>query len=1030
MKKTLILAFLPLWLTFSSQLALANPVSCESLFLDQHRSATVVALAKSDAKITFEKELSNQASSKIAVIPEFEYIREQAEKMGLRVWLFGGTASSYLHYVKWNLAREKGLKDLQADRFDFDFTNIFRSTQDLDIVIDASEAKAREFQNLIASKFPHFLGSKAAKWEVRTLRTRMGRPGELGFKEALLGDEDFNNQNTDSNSLGMVEITRSTEPAIRDLRHWDSLKSPFLEDTLNDRISFFRSAKHFTTSRAKAGQNPEILSVTRLLVKAFQYELKFSDTDFKQMKEIVDQFDPKKMTDQNAIRRLNDTAKKLVMHATNIEYAMNKLDELGLRKKLIAMGNKDEMNSSAWWLNKEPLRSKVVGLGAGKTARELKIEVVAHETNSFLAYESITRSHSGEPNVLISRQNAAGEAAAYGNGFYTQIGKVGARGTGLTIRFTVDPSAREGVDFTHHGNYVVFQNKKALKVIQESLNFGLDDLMKMAESDQAVEVDQSDLALLEKLKRKLNAAKISDELEKLLSSRTDKDHARLVHILSAFQNSAASKLVSSDTLSAVVKNVYSRIEPLATAAQESERIRYIQTVGPILKTLEAQGLTRSQTFFEYLDRLAGAPGATLEIRKLVAFEKLLASDNFETGLDFKKLFSKEELTPVLNEIKAWQVSADVRQRKFATGLNQKWSEAIEKGETRRLEALTESGLFDVNYKNVSGDSTLLLADYFNQRAVIDWLIVNRTFDFNAKNKRGFNQVEQLRLLGKNEMADKILRDRPDISARDFRVKERNDDGTPIMGFVKIDPKPFLMGDGKDKVMVTLTKPFEMLSTQTTQKTWREVVQLIQAKLPATALGGLKEAPSNFKGDTLPVEQVSFDDISVWSKALNQLSQMDDVQVQASLRAIFPGHRKGAIYRLPSEAEREFVQRNQGLAEGNFSFGNAETDLRDSAWFSSNSGNRTQPVGQKKPIMVNGRPIYDIQGNVWEWVGDWYGQKLSGGTDPTGPSTGSHRVIRGGSWNFNAQFLRAGYRGGYLPGYRYQDVGFRLARTAP
>jgi hypothetical protein len=263
------------------------------------------------------------------------------------VWLFGGTASSFLHYAKWDLAREKGLLDLQKDRFDYDFTNIFRSTQDLDIVVDAKPEVARVFQQKLAEKFPHFLGSKANKWEVRTLRHRMGDVGQPGFKEALLDDADFNNQNTDSNSVGMVELTSNHEPIIRDLRNWDKGNSVFLNDTLNNRISFLRSDRHFTTSRAKAGENPEILSVIRLLVKAFQYELEFSKEDFKKMKEVVDGFDPKKVNNANALRRIQDTAKKLVQHAVNIEYAMDKLDELGLRKKLMMIGNQVEQDNSA-----------------------------------------------------------------------------------------------------------------------------------------------------------------------------------------------------------------------------------------------------------------------------------------------------------------------------------------------------------------------------------------------------------------------------------------------------------------------------------------------------------------------------------------------------------------------------------------------------------------------------------------------------------------------------------------------------------
>jgi hypothetical protein len=401
------------------------------------------------------KDLVAHTIKGIDLVPEFQFIKELAERMKVRVWLFGGTAASFLHYVKWDLARSQGLMNLQKDRFDYDYTNIFRSTQDLDIVIDATPEVAVNFQKIIVDKYPHFLGTKA-KWEIRTLRYRMGKEGEIGFKEALLNDQDFMNQDTDSNSLGMVELTfnknqnQIQEPIIRDLKTWDHPQnSVFLNDTIHNRISYFRSKDHFSTSRAKAGENPEILSVIRLLVKAFQYELEFSPDDFAQMKMIVNEFNGSKITNNNALRRIHDTTKKLVIHAVNIEYAVNKLDELGLRQKLIAMGDSNEINSDAWWLNREPLRSFPVGRGSGITAADLNLTIVAHETNNFLAFESITRAHSGQPNVFISRKNRIGELATFGDGFYTKIGKEGARGTGLTIRFHINPEAGVGSDFIH-----------------------------------------------------------------------------------------------------------------------------------------------------------------------------------------------------------------------------------------------------------------------------------------------------------------------------------------------------------------------------------------------------------------------------------------------------------------------------------------------------------------------------------------------------------------------------------------------------
>ncbi len=993
-------------------------------------------LAKTSQSGVSEKELFAHVSSKIIQVPEFQYIRETAQKMGLRVWLFGGTASSFLHYVKWDLARAKGIMDLQKDRFDFDFTNIFRSTQDLDIVVDATVDVARQFQNTIAQRFPHFLGSKANKWEVRTLRHRMGTPGQPGFKEALLNDADFNNQNTDSNSVGMVEVTLSKDPVVRDLRHWDQAGSVFLEDTLNNQISYFRSDRHFTTSRAKAGENPEILSVLRLLVKAFQYELNFSDSDFRQMKEIVSQFNPSTVTNSAAQRRMQDTAKKLIIHAVNLEYAINKLDELGLRQKLIKMGNPSEQGNFAWWLNREPLRSKTVGEGRGKTARELNIQVVAHETNSFLAYESITRAHSGEPNVLISRQNSVGEAAAYGDGFYTRLGKVGARGTGLTIRFTVDPLAREGTDFTANGEYIVFKNKKALKIIQESLNFGLDDLMRLAETNQEVQVDKSDLGLLEKLKRRLNAARITDELERLLNSRSESDHNRLVQILSAFQNSSVSKLISEDVMASVVKNIYGRVAQMAQSSKEADILKYVKTVGPILKTVDTVGLLKNRTFIQYLESLSQGRGS-FDLRKEAVFEILLNVENFENHLNFKRDLSAQELKIVTAEIRGWHKSSDARKRKFAVELNKKWSDAIEKGEVKRLEALVDSSFFEINHKNVSQVSMLQLAAYYKQNKIIDWLVSNPEFDFNAKNARGFTEIEQLRLSGRTELADAIEQVRPDTRGRRFQIKERNvnektreyPDGTPIVDFVRIEPSSFMMGDGDAKVLTTVSKPFEFMSVDVTQEVYRTVVDLIKRNLRGGEYNVLEASPSNFKGESRPVEQVSHDDTSLWKKGLNELSKMDDSQVQQTLLALFPGHKRGKIYSRPSEAQWELVSRLGGVAESDYAHGKGEAGLGDHAVYSSNSGSQTKPVGLKKPVFYNGKPIYDLHGNVWKWLEDWYGQSLSGGTDPVGPASGSVRVFRGGSWGNGASVLRSALRNGAGPAGRGDLVGFRLVRTA-
>jgi formylglycine-generating enzyme required for sulfatase activity len=869
----------------------------------------------------------------------------------------------------------------------------------------------------------------------------MGKVGEIGFKEALLNDPDFINQDTDSNSLGMVELTfnknQIKEPIIRDLKTWDKPENGvFLRDTLNNRISYFRSNLHFKTSRAKAGENPEILSVIRLLVKAFQYELEFSPEDFAEMKKIVHEFNGAKITNSNALRRIHDTAKKLVMHAVNIEYAVNKLDELGLRQKLIAMGNINDINSDAWWLNRKPLMSFPVGGGSGKTAAELNYLIVAHETNNFLAYESITRAHSGEPNVFTSRETAVGEAAVYGEGFYTRIGKEGARGTGLTVRFKVNPEARLGTDFTVEGDYIIFINKKALTVIQESLNLGINDLLKLAESDQELQIDHSDLALLEKLKRKMNATLINEELDKLLNSKLESDHERLVHILNSFQNSSIEKLISSVVLGSVAKNVFGRVVNLSKSVNEVDLIRYIKTVGPILKTLEANGVIKQDSFFNYLDKLIKTPTLSFNLRKQAVFELLLSSgENFEQHLNLKKDFESNELKTLITEMRVWDKSQDARKRKFAVQLNKKWSKAIENGEVKKLEALIDSQFFDINYKNINQVSMLQLAVYYKHNAIIDWLIKNLEFNFNAKNSFGYNEVEQLRLSGKGEIADMIEQQRPGVKSQKFKIKERNieqktteyPNGTPIIDFVRIESGSFMMGDGESKVLTTISKPFELMSVDITQKTYSVVVELLRQNFPDR--DKLNATPSNFNGENRPVEQVSYEDISLWKKGLNELSKLNDSKVQQTLEDLFPGHKQGHQYSRPTEAQWEYVSRLGGLAESDYSHGKGESDLSDYAFYRENAGSKTQAVGLKKPVFYNGKPIYDLHGNVWKWLEDWYSSKLTGGIDPQGATAGSFRVIRGGSWNGDAQNLRSGARFDFDPGYRYGLLGFRLVRNS-
>jgi formylglycine-generating enzyme required for sulfatase activity len=130
------------------------------------------------------------------------------------------------------------------------------------------------------------------------------------------------------------------------------------------------------------------------------------------------------------------------------------------------------------------------------------------------------------------------------------------------------------------------------------------------------------------------------------------------------------------------------------------------------------------------------------------------------------------------------------------------------------------------------------------------------------------------------------------------------------------------------------------------------------------------------------------------------------------------------YRLPTEAEWEYAAKagNKNYLSYEYSGGNSVERV---AWHSGNSGNSTHPVGTKQP---NDLGLYDMSGNVWEWCWDWYGSYSGGSqTDPRGASSGTSRVVRGGSWNSDAASVRSAIRRYNPPSNRRDYLGFRLVR---
>ena len=221
-----------------------------------------------------------------------------------------------------------------------------------------------------------------------------------------------------------------------------------------------------------------------------------------------------------------------------------------------------------------------------------------------------------------------------------------------------------------------------------------------------------------------------------------------------------------------------------------------------------------------------------------------------------------------------------------------------------------------------------------------------------------------------------------------------------MEFVLIRPGTFQMGSAERRDgtphKVTITKPYYIGKYEVTQEQWLAV---------------MGNNPSLFKGPKNPVETVSWDDCQNFLAKLNKKFATQK-------------------FSLPTEAQWEYACR--AGSTGDYCFGNDERYLGVYAWVWPNSDDTTHPVGNKKP---NAWGLYDMHGNVSEWCADWYANyQGSAETDPTGPASGSVRIVRGGSCSPEGvpsaySRCRSTFRSGGAPSGRGGKDGLRVVVVA-
>jgi formylglycine-generating enzyme required for sulfatase activity len=214
------------------------------------------------------------------------------------------------------------------------------------------------------------------------------------------------------------------------------------------------------------------------------------------------------------------------------------------------------------------------------------------------------------------------------------------------------------------------------------------------------------------------------------------------------------------------------------------------------------------------------------------------------------------------------------------------------------------------------------------------------------------------------------------------------------------------GFEKPQHEVTISKPYYLGKFEVTQAQWEAVL----GENPYTR--DRSNPYYNLPGMRARITRPNHPATVSWNDAQEFIARLSQME----------GHER---YRLPTEAEWEYAAR--AGTETAYSFGNNKADLGRYAWHGEDfASGGTHPVGTKEP---NPWGLYDVHGNAWEWVQDWFDPAYyarSPAIDPKGPEQGAKRVVRGGSWHVTATSWRTAFRRDYEPDYRGISIGFRVA----
>lgn len=357
---------------------------------------------------------------------------------------------------------------------------------------------------------------------------------------------------------------------------------------------------------------------------------------------------------------------------------------------------------------------------------------------------------------------------------------------------------------------------------------------------------------------------------------------------------------------------------------------------------------------------------------------------------------------------------------------------------------------DSNYSRLSieniGESVILLSK--DQDIIIDG---DNSSDFTLDSSSLQNNID----IG--ESSDFNIRFNPSTIGNkeaylEIKLKFRNEpvivklEGSAIPRMNLVTAGIFKMGFEKIKIAtpvhIVYISDFEIAETEVSYILWRSVVNWAVYNgyhFENRGAQGYKSDKGRTNGRH-PVTSITWYDAIAWCNALSEMyglepiyySDLEHTKVyrnSAQHNMILNDYAKWEAngFRLPTEAEYEFVARNKGIREGLYQYSGGD-DLDELGWYIENSNGGTNAIGSKK---ANELGVYDLSGNVYEWCWDWYGsynEKLqSDPKGPTGPFEGLLKVIRGGAWDSEKYKCEISERNSLNPGEKANNVGFRFVR---